>query len=104
MKKTKAKLPKPVPAVVGVCWYLAQEWALMKATATDSDLFENTFAEWEDMANREFAIVRMAYPNAMKVYIHAEEFFAWCHLRARMNNAESRSEFVSEKVLTMTRH
>lgn len=87
--------------VIGVCWYVPDEWGAVKASATDADLFENTFAEWEAMAGKSFAMVRRAHPKALKVYIQAEELLAWCHLRARVNSSDARVEFVSEKVQTL---
>jgi hypothetical protein len=94
----KPKIQRPHTPVVGVCWYTPQDWERIKETATDPDLFEATFTEWETMAKENLASIFMAYPNARKVLINADEFFSWCFLRGRPNDARARSEFVADKV------
>lgn len=84
--------------IVGICWYTQDDWARVKETATDPDVFESTFTEWEAMAEVNLSYVLKAYPNAQKVLIDADEFLAWCHLRRRPNNSDARAEFVSDKV------
>ena len=101
MKKRKRQqnsLPPP-DAVLGVTWYAPSEWARVKATAIDPDRFENTFPEWESMATENFELLRLRYPNAVKVFIVADELLAWCNLRCRPNSADARAEFVSTKLL-----
>jgi hypothetical protein len=102
MKKRKLQkmFPPPSEVVPGVTWYSPSEWARVKATAIDPVRFENTFPEWESMANESFELVRERYPNAVKVFIVADEFFVWCHLRAQTNSADARAEFVAEKLRT----
>jgi hypothetical protein len=87
--------------VVGIGWYVPEEWARVKATAVDSQNLDATFAEWESMATANFEIMRKQFPNLIKVFIVADEFFFWCHLHGQPNNSHSRSEFVAHKVETM---
>jgi hypothetical protein len=104
MKKRKvrghrqAKKTQRSDIVVGVCWYTAQDWERVKATATDPELFENSFAEWETMANQSLATLRTTYPGLVKVLVAADEFFAWCLVRGRSNDSSARSEFAAEVV------
>jgi hypothetical protein len=102
MKKRKLQqlFPRPSEVVLGVTWYSASEWARVKATAIDADLFEDSFSAWEAMATKSFVRIRKLYPNAVKVFIVADEFFAWCLQRARTNTSGARSEFVAEKLRT----
>ena len=86
--------------VFGVVWYSQNDWMRIKATADDPDRFEETFADWIEMANENFELVQKRLPSACKVLIAADEFFLWCHLRGKHNNADGRSEFVAEKVRT----
>lgn len=91
MQKTKQQ-----DLVLGVCWYTPREWERMKATATDPDRFEDSFSEWEAMANENLTLIRTAYPNAVKVFVAADDFHAWCFLRGKANDSDARAEFVSE--------
>ncbi len=50
------------------------------------------------MAKISFERLRNHYPNAVKVFITADEFFAWCYLRAHANNSEARAQFTADKL------
>jgi hypothetical protein len=104
MKKRKRQQVNPSPSdtVVGIGWYTPPEWARVKTTATDADLLEATFPEWEAMATDSLVMVRKRYPNATKVFIAADEFLTWRHLRALPNDAKTRAEFVAEKLRATT--
>lgn len=80
---------------VGVGWYTPGDWERIKATATDPDGFESSFAEWEQMANDNFDRIRKRYPGAVKVNVLADDFLSWCLAEGKPNDAGVRSEFVS---------
>lgn len=100
MKKRRfsagAKLKKLVPGdvAVGVGWYTPQDWAVIKANALDPERFEDSFAEWEKMANDSFANIRKSLPGAVKTLVSADALLAWCLVEGRINDAAARSEFV----------
>jgi hypothetical protein len=100
--KPKHKLPpwlrpKEAPQIhVGVSWYEEAEWAKVKASAVDSRLFEETFGEWQEMAEKALSELRGAGIKPNKCYIKAEELHAWCLAHGKKNDAAARSEFVSE--------
>lgn len=84
--------------VIGLTWYTEETWAKVKATATDPECFEDTFAKWKAMAvaaSREF---QRSGVMALECQIDPEEFFAWCAQEGQENNSTSRGEFVSEKL------
>ena len=84
--------------IVGLTWYNEDSWAQVKAVATDPERFEESFLEWEKMAvaaRREF---QRSGARALAFHIIPQEFFDWCSLNSKDNNAESRAEFVSEKL------
>jgi hypothetical protein len=96
MDRLRAKKAQRLETVVGVCWYTPEEWERVKATATDPDIFEESFSDWEIMANESFDLVRAAYPDTVKVFVSADEFLAWCIGTGKVNNSDARTEFVSE--------
>lgn len=84
--------------LIGLTWYTEQSWAQVKATATDPECFEDTFAKWKAMAvtaRREF---QRSGVQAVECRIDPKDFFAWCAQNNQDNNATSRAEFVSEKL------
>jgi hypothetical protein len=84
--------------VIGLTWYTEETWAQVKATASDPECFEDSFAKWKTMAvaaRREFqrsGVMALAYK------IDPQEFFAWCKENEQENNSTSRGEFVSVKL------
>ncbi|MFA6902485.1 MAG: hypothetical protein WC236_05325 [Gallionellaceae bacterium] len=84
--------------MVGVTWYTAETWARVKAAATDPESFEDSFQEWEAMAVTALREFLRSGVQAVKFQIIPEEFFAWCTLHNKLNNAEARAEFVSEQL------
>jgi hypothetical protein len=81
--------------MVGVTWYNAASWARVKGAAADPELFEETFAEWEAMAVLALRDFLRSGVQAIKYPVNPDEFFAWCALHNKLNNAEARAEFVS---------
>ncbi|MEP7298356.1 MAG: hypothetical protein ABI702_19400 [Burkholderiales bacterium] len=82
---------------VGVGWYTKSEWAKVKAAAVDTERFEETYAEWIQMA--ELALVELQATGvfAERSYIKATELLAWCLAHNKPNDGASRAEFVSEQ-------
>lgn len=84
--------------LVGITWYTAETWAQVKASATDPERFENSFPEWEAMAVSARRDLQRAGVRAVECQIIPQELFDWCALHGKINNAEARAEFVSEKM------
>ena len=88
---------RPLP-MVGVGWYTEPEWSLVKAAAADPEVFEQSFDEWVVMAEEALARMRGAGIEPHKVLVKSSELLAWCFAHAKVNNAPSRAEFVSEQL------
>ena len=84
--------------LVGVTWYTGETWAQVKASAADPARLEDSFPEWEAMAISAIRELLRSDVRAVKFHIIPQEFFAWYALNDKVNNAESRAEFVSEKL------
>ena len=101
--KAKHKLPPwlrpktlPSEVTVAVGWYTEGNWAKVKASAIDSDRFEDTYKEWTEMAEKAFRDFRKAGVNAEKFNIDSEKLLAWCLAHGKANSATSRADFVSQ--------
>ena len=85
-------------SVVGVTWYTEEDWSKVKAAATDSERFEETYAEWNAMAIEAVADLKRAGVNAVKFFVISNELLPWCLVHNKPNNAAARAEFVAEKL------
>ena len=82
--------------IVAVVGYTPETWAMVKATATDPQSFEDTFEKWHAVsfaARREFLRTGV---QAVECQIEPQEFADWCAAHAQENNSAARAEFVSE--------
>ena len=102
--KTKNKLPpwlrpksQPATMHVGVGWYTEGEWVKVKAAAVDAERFEDTYAEWVEMAETALAELRATGVAAEKSHIRALDLLAWCLMHNKPNDGASRAEFVSQQ-------
>lgn len=84
--------------VIGVTWYTEETWAQVKATATDPECFEDSFAKWKAIAVAARRNFQRSGVLALECQIVPQEFFAWCVINHQANNSTSRAEFVSEKL------
>ena len=82
--------------IVGLTWYNADTWLQVKATAIDPERFENSFPEWENMANKARRELQRSGARAIEFQVIPQEFFDWCVSNNKLNSAESRAEFVSD--------
>ena len=90
----KPKTPRRA-VIVGVAWYTEDQWQLVKAAATDSERFEDTYADWVAMAEDSFKNMLTAGIVTKRVPVVASELFAWCLAHGKENNAAARAQFVS---------
>ncbi|MEJ2609736.1 MAG: hypothetical protein P8179_06495 [Candidatus Thiodiazotropha sp.] len=84
--------------VLGVTWYTADAWVKVKSTAVDPDRFEETFKEWEVIANKALEDLKKSGVNPRKVLIDPSQFAAWCMLCNKENSASSRAEYVQQRL------
>ena len=84
--------------MVGVAWYTEDTWKQMKSSAADPGVFEESFSEWEAIAKTALREIRSTGVRVVECRIIPEEFFAWCSLHNRSNDAAARAEFVAENI------
>ena len=81
---------------VGIVWYKKNEWQKMKEISSDAEIFENSFKEWEQMANKSLLDMKASGIIAKKVFIKADDFFVWCKIHSLPFDASSRSKYITE--------
>lgn len=85
---------QPSGSFVCVGWYTAEEWLKVKTSAADPERFEDTYAEWVEMADKALLDLRAVGVDAQKHLIVASELLAWCVAHGRVNDAAARAEFI----------
>lgn len=97
MEKSDKEFKK---ANVGIGFYKREQWEKFKTTASDPQVFEDSYNEWLEnfknfVKNSEGVgvIVKM-------VVMDFDEFIGYCEKNDLKNTSESRAQFVSEKLHT----
>lgn len=95
-KHKQLHLPASGHVVLGVSWYTEEEWAKVRAAATDPEKFEASYQEWLAMVESTISEMRTPGVTVEKCYIESAAFLAWCLAHGRPNDAAARAAYVAE--------
>jgi hypothetical protein len=93
---------RPIRAVVGVAWYTKETWAEVKAFALDPERFENSFGDWEAMAQETVDSLGERGLHLVKVPVVPDVFRLWLEEHHETNHASARATYAAEKVKEAT--
>jgi hypothetical protein len=79
---------------LGVAWYRREQWKLLKQTAADADVLEDSYDEWLTHAKEALANMPATLP-IVKVDFNVQEFNQWCEKSGKEPTGDSRSEYVT---------
>ena len=63
---------------VGVAWYLADQWELLRERADDPEVLVERYEDWVEQADRMVALFKSQGMRVVKVEVDVEEVVAWC--------------------------
>lgn len=81
---------------VGMAWYLAQDYAEIKALMKDAHLLHRTHAEWQLAAEQGEQKLRANGVRVYRAIVRPTEFRLWCSARSLDIDAQARQQFASE--------
>ncbi len=84
----------PVHAV-GMSWYLAEDFAEIKALMEDPQNFHATYSEWLKQAEKREQTELGKGVRVYRALIRPAEFREWCRLHSQKLNAEGRTNYAS---------
>jgi hypothetical protein len=84
--------------IVGVAWYRREEYALLRALASDAESMAATYEEWLAGATKLVADLQRQGVNAHRVDVEVRELAAWCERQGRPLDGAARSEFATQKI------
>jgi hypothetical protein len=80
----------------GIAWFRPEQWSRLLEISKDREDLEETFAEWESLAEEKLRELRAQGLDAEKVTIDLEKLLAWCKSRGLSVDASTRSQYVAE--------
>ncbi len=81
---------------VGVAWYLADQWELLRERADDPEVLVERYEDWVEQADRMVALFKSQGMRVEKVEVDVEEVVAWCKAAGRPFDSKARAEYASE--------
>ncbi len=81
---------------LGIAWYREDQWQLLKSTASDPDIIEETYEKWLQYAEDSLKKMKDQGLKPAKVDFDVKEFIDWCRREGRIPDGESRSEYTAE--------
>jgi len=98
IKKRKRKADDTASSRIGVAWYRREQWDRLLEISSDRDELEDTYDEWQAMAEENLRkLVQHGYA-LRKVDIDVEELLSWCNSQNRSVDGDARSEFTVVKL------
>jgi hypothetical protein len=85
-----------VTLVLGVCWYMPDEFIKMKQAASDGDNFEDTYEDWLQFAEKTMKDLKKQGVNPRKVYVKTDDFRLWCKKNDLYTGGPARTRYVAE--------
>ena len=89
---------------LGIAWFRLEQWSRLLEISEDREDLEESFAEWESLAEEKLRDLRAQGLDAEKVTIDLEELLAWCKSRGLSVDASARSQYVAELLRKRDRH
>ena len=82
--------------IVGVAWYRAEQYGLLRALAVDSDGMADTYDQWLAGVTKTMNDMRQHGMVARRVDVDVRELAAWCEEQGKALNGEARSAYAAE--------
>jgi len=97
-KERRRKTHNSVSNRIGVAWYRREQWNYLLAISSDRNELEDTYDEWQAMAEEKLRMLAQQGYAIRKVDIDVEALLSWCNSQARIVDGYARSEFTSVKL------
>jgi len=94
----KTSTESPAQVVMGVGWYLPEQWDRLREISEDRSELEDTYAEWVAMAEKSCQDLRAQGVDVYKIFVDVDELEAWCLKHGRAVTAEARAAYYAAKV------
>jgi hypothetical protein len=81
-----------------IAWYREQDWPRLKRQFPDADELHDSYAEWLASAQAAMRTIRRNGARAAPFIVDLNDLFGRCAIRGRDPDANSRSEYVAERL------
>ena len=82
---------------IAFCWYEQDEWEILKRSAADKEILDDTYEEWKSNANDAIKEVRAEGHHIQKINVKIDRLEAWCCEQGVENTSKSRTEYAAHE-------
>jgi hypothetical protein len=97
MRRRGRSSSEPGRGVIALAWYTLDQWILLKNTAADQEVLDDTYGDWLEGATQRFEELQATGCDIRKVHIDVSELTQWCRFRGVPLDGKSRAEFAADK-------
>ncbi len=76
-----------------LCWYQSDQWEILKQTAADKEILDDSYEDWRLNANKAIAEIQSQGKNVQKISINIERLVAWCEQEGLENTSATRTQY-----------
>jgi hypothetical protein len=81
-----------------VAWYRREQWERLLEIASDREQLEDTFDEWQELAEETLRKLTKEGLTPRKVEVDVEELLKWCQEQGLPVDGKARSQFAVLKL------
>jgi hypothetical protein len=82
--------------VMVLAWYSKEQWKLLKRSAADAHLLDDTYDEWLEQMNRQARRLKQEGNAIIKCFVDIAELESWCQNEDVSLDAKARSQYVAQ--------
>ena len=87
--------------IIGVGWYSADQWTMLKLMADDPHALDATYEQWRTGAERALQQLKnQPGVRAVKVSVDVQALREWCRNQQIPLDGSARANFIAEQVRT----
>lgn len=83
------------PRFIGIAWYRADEWTMLRALVPDGDQLQPSHAEWlKDASTQVYDLQERGFV-VRKIDVHLPDLLRWCEAQHLAPDSQARAAFAT---------
>ena len=83
---------------MAIAWYTREEWDAVRREASDAEVFDANYDEWQANATRVLDQLREQGVPVQRIAVGAVELRTWCQQQGIPQNSKARSRYAAERL------
>ena len=96
--KKRPRAESSTGPITAVAWYTREEWDAVRQEASDPEVFDASYDEWQANATRVLEQLREQGIPVQRVFVRAAELRTWCAKHGTSRNGKARSRYAADRL------